>query len=561
MMNNQQINTFPYANRLGHYRIIKKIGQGGMSSVYEGFDEKLQRSVAIKILHPFLAEQEEHKKRFFKEAQAGAKLSHPNIIQIHDVAVSENKEPIVYIVTELIKGITLKQFVQTHSLKEIPEFCCMLIWQIACALEHAHQKGIIHRDIKSENIMIREDGIIKLMDFGIASILDDENLTQTGALIGSFAYMAPEIIQGNKASIRSDIFSLSVVFYWLLCEKMPFVGNSHHTLLKKIVDEEALKLQSLSSVIVDELAEIVEKGMHKNPQKRYSSMEEFKSVLEKFLFDFSIVIDEQLVIKTLKNPQLEIEKAHKKIIKQIKYQLKIYQNNKNKIKCAILLQRINSRKRDNNYFSIAFIMLFLIFIFSIFIFSKYKKNKPVYITESSVTPNIIVSQPHEIEQSLLNHESEVNVEKCEVSIAIWPFATVILNNQQIAENAEKVNLKLNEGKYNFIFLHPYAVTYEKSVEIKKNQKKISFKVNLIKTKPAFLVIDSLVDADIVIDDQYHGTTKSSLEKPIILQMPDKKHAKFINLSLEKEGYQTYTSTIEVEAGITKKIKIFLEKNK
>lgn len=563
MIHNQQINTFPYAHRLGQYRIVKKIGQGGMSSVYEGFDEKLQRSVAIKILHPFLAEQEEHKKRFFREAQAGAQLSHPNIIQIYDVAVSQNKEIIVYMVTELINGVTLKQFIQTYSLKEIPELCCMIIWQIACALEHAHEKGIIHRDIKSENIMITTNGVIKLMDFGIASISNDENLTQTGALIGSFAYMAPEIIQGHKASIQSDIFSLSVIFYWLLSEKMPFVGDNHHTLLKRIVEEEAIRLQSLSLVIVDELAEIVEKGLCKNPAKRYASMQELKNILENFLSKFAILIDEKLLLKTLNNPQVEIEKTHNKIIKQIKLQLKIYQKNKDKIKYTILMQRINGKRKNINYHHIMTIILIIIaIIFSAIFIKKYPKNNKSIDTEVSpkelIIQDVILEEKEEIKKIIKTEEKQE--EKYDISINIWPFASVILNGKEIAKDTQKVNIALAKGVYNFIFLHPYAASYEKTIEIKDKQKKISFNVELIKSKPAFLAIDSLIDADVFIDGQYYGSSKASLNKPIILHIPDKKHAKTINLSLQKDGYITHIDNIEVVAGVTKNLKIIMKKN-
>ncbi|HXW59995.1 MAG TPA: serine/threonine-protein kinase, partial [Myxococcota bacterium] len=162
--------------KIAHYRIVRMLGQGGMSIVYEALDEKLKRPVAIKVLHPFLAEGVEYRLRFLREAEAVARLTHPNIVQIFDVANSDSSEHL-YIVTELLFGETLKDYVTRVKLVELPELSAMIIWQMAQALEHAHQKGIIHRDIKPENIMVLKDGQLKLMDFGIASLGSEESLT------------------------------------------------------------------------------------------------------------------------------------------------------------------------------------------------------------------------------------------------------------------------------------------------------------------------------------------------------------------------------------------------
>jgi len=165
-------NPLPNLGKNCHYRIIRKIGQGGMSVVYEAFDERLKRSVALKLLHPFLAQTAEYKTRFLREAQAVARLTHPNILQIYDVSSGDQ----LYLVTELLSGGTLSEKAQHLNFIELPELGAMIIAQVAKALEHAHSRGIIHRDIKPENIMITNDGQLKLMDFGIASIGSDESL-------------------------------------------------------------------------------------------------------------------------------------------------------------------------------------------------------------------------------------------------------------------------------------------------------------------------------------------------------------------------------------------------
>ncbi len=564
MNHNEQINTFPYANRLAHYRIIKKIGQGGMSSVYEGFDEKLQRSVAIKILHPFLAEQEEYKKRFFREAQAGARLTHPNILQIYDVAceLGSSGENIVYIVTELVRGKTLKDFITLYPLNSLPELCSMIVWQIANALSHAHEKEIIHRDIKPENIMIDENGCIKLMDFGIASIKSDENLTQTGALLGSFAYMPPEIIKGEKAQVASDIFSLSVLFYWLLSLKMPFSADTHHALLKHIVEVSPPKLQSLSFFVVDQLADIVHKGLLKNPQDRFSTTLDLMKSIENFLKEFNLNMDQKLLCETLKNPQTEIAKINKYILKQINIQLKIYQKNNQKIKTINILHRLNNKKisvSNNEFYLIYKIVfagvlsvIFIFIVFNYFIAAPVIKNARITdIVEAKTVESEVYS-----EEIIKGVQPEKKEEACVVTIVVWPFATILLDNKQIAKDTKNFTLKLAKGTYKLSFIHPYAASHEKIIVI-KDEKTLNLKIELTKTKPAFLVVKTNVNADIMIDDGYYGVSFDSANKPVIVKLPDKKHSIKTKIVLQKIGYETFIKEQEFIAGKTVELEVNL----
>src|SRR3954451_1976523 len=174
------------------YTLIEEVGQGGMAVVYRAQDETLKREVAIKLLHHHLASEPESKARLEREAQAVAKLRHENILEIFDYSGTESASS--YIVTEFIDGQTLKQFLAKHAIG-YPEVAAMIAVEIAGALAHAHAFGIIHRDVKPENVMIRKDGLLKLMDFGIAQVVDLERMTVTGQLLGSPAYMAPEIVE------------------------------------------------------------------------------------------------------------------------------------------------------------------------------------------------------------------------------------------------------------------------------------------------------------------------------------------------------------------------------
>ena len=210
---------------LDKYELLERVGQGGMAVVYRGLDRSLKRVVAVKILHKHLADYQEARDRFEREAQAVAKLRHENILEIFDYAAKPESE--AYIVTEFIDGQTLKQVITDRPIA-FPELGAMLIIQVGRALAHAHAGGILHRDVKPENIMIRTDGVVKLMDFGISHMVDLERLTVTGQLLGSPAYMAPEHVEGRPLDFRTDVFAAGIVLYQLCVGKLPFEGKNPH---------------------------------------------------------------------------------------------------------------------------------------------------------------------------------------------------------------------------------------------------------------------------------------------------------------------------------------------
>src|SRR5450432_375977 len=202
-----------------------------MAVVYRAQDEKLKREVAIKVLHPHLWSEPESKARLEREAQAVAKLKHDNILEIFDYSGRDAES--AYIVTEFIDGQTLTQFLAAHKIQH-PEIAALIAAELAGALAHAHGLGIIHRDVKPENVMIRKDGLLKLMDFGIAQVVDLQRMTVTGQLLGSPAYMAPELIEGKPLDFRTDIFSVGIILYQLATGTLPFVGKNPHDVLRKI---------------------------------------------------------------------------------------------------------------------------------------------------------------------------------------------------------------------------------------------------------------------------------------------------------------------------------------
>ncbi len=219
--------------RYGRYTVADKIGQGGMSVVYRAIDPSLDRAVALKVMHPHLADRPESRARFAREARAVARLRHPHIVEVYDFAPAESEQ--AYIVSELIEGPTLRAFAEEHPLRH-PEAAALLMLPIVEALASAHSAGIVHRDVKPENIMIRPDGSPVLMDFGIAQMVDTETLTATGTVLGSPAHMAPEVIDGHDVGAPADVFAVGTVLYWLVCGALPFAGPNPSALFRRILE-------------------------------------------------------------------------------------------------------------------------------------------------------------------------------------------------------------------------------------------------------------------------------------------------------------------------------------
>lgn len=270
------------------YEILEVIGTGGMAVVYKAHCHRLNRKVAIKILRDDLARDAEFRRRFHDESQAVAMLSHPNIMAVYDVSRSSDVE---YIVMELIDGITLKQYMQKRggplSWKEALHF----ITQIMKALSHAHSRGIIHRDIKPQNIMVLRDGSIKVTDFGIARLASAAQNTLTQEALGSVHYISPEQARGSRIDARSDIYSAGVVLYEMLTGRLPFEGDTPVSVAIQHISSIPLPPRELNPDIPEALEAITMKAMAPNVEHRYHSADEMLVDLEEFRKNPSINFD------------------------------------------------------------------------------------------------------------------------------------------------------------------------------------------------------------------------------------------------------------------------------
>ncbi|WP_202079901.1 Stk1 family PASTA domain-containing Ser/Thr kinase [Caldalkalibacillus salinus] len=261
---------------VGRYEVLDRVGGGGMAIVYKAKDELLNRIVALKILRPQYAIDDDFVNRFRREAQAAASLSHPNIVSIYDVGVEED---VHYIVMELVEGWTLKEYIKEHG--PLPsEDAVSITKQIAEALEHAHHNQIIHRDIKPHNILINRDKKIKVTDFGIARAVSSSTITHTGSVVGSVHYFSPEQAKGGITGEKSDIYSLGVVLYEMVTGELPFSGDSPITVALKHLQDKFQDPRHLNPSIPQSVENIILRALARDPLKRYASARELIETLE-----------------------------------------------------------------------------------------------------------------------------------------------------------------------------------------------------------------------------------------------------------------------------------------
>lgn len=295
-------------SQLGQYQILAKLGQGGMATVFKAHEQSLNRMVALKVLHPSLAENEEYIKRFKREAQSAAKLNHPNIVHIYSIGEDRGHH---FFAMEMIKGDSLADFKRSGR-KLDTQRILSITRQIASGLSAAHAAGLVHRDIKPSNIMLLEDGTVKVADFGIAQVSGgDTKLTMDGAVIGTPEYLSPEQCEGQPIDGRSDIYSLGVTLYELLSGKTPYQADTPVSMLMKIVKGEYPPLGSIVPDIPADIEALVKRMMATKVDQRFQNCQDLISAIDAIKTGPQTQPSAEALMTTL-NPETRVQKKKSK---------------------------------------------------------------------------------------------------------------------------------------------------------------------------------------------------------------------------------------------------------
>lgn len=357
------------------YEIIKTIGEGGMANVYLANDTILDRKVAIKVLRGDLSNDEKFIRRFQREALSVSNLSHPNIVEVYDVGEEDGQ---YYIVMEYIEGKTLKQLLKKRETLSLPEVIDIML-QLTDGLAHAHESYIIHRDIKPQNIMILDNGLVKITDFGIAMALNATQLTQTNSVMGSVHYLPPEQANGKSATVKSDIYSLGILMYELITGSVPFKGDNAVEIALKHMKEKIPSIRKQNPTIPQSVENIVIKATAKNPRNRYDNVKEMHDDLE-------ICMEKENAKKvTFEYPENDIDDSEPITKKKEKNKIEKpnveYTEKKEESIEEDILE--TPKKRNTVILLLTGIVLFLLIIAGIFWLSSTKEVKDV------IVPNVV----------------------------------------------------------------------------------------------------------------------------------------------------------------------------
>ena len=323
------------------YEIVKTIGEGGMANVYLAKDTILSRNVAVKVLRGDLSSDDKFIRRFQREALSVSNLSHPNIVEVYDVGEEDGQ---YYIVMEYIEGKTLKQLINKRGALTIPEVIDIMS-QLTDGLAHAHEAYIIHRDIKPQNIMILDNGEVKITDFGIAVAMNATQLTQTNSVMGTVHYLPPEQANGKSATVKSDIYSLGILMYELLTGSVPFKGDNAVEIALKHMKEKLPSVRKQNPLIPQSIENILLKACAKNPRNRYDSVKQMHEDLQhamenenekKYVYPYpENDLDETKKMPTITKPKKEVEPPTEEELEN--EEINTEKGNKNKIIVAITI--------------------------------------------------------------------------------------------------------------------------------------------------------------------------------------------------------------------------------
>ena len=368
--------------RIHSYEINAHLGQGGMGNVYRATDMMLGREVALKMLHPQLTMQPQFLERFKKEARVLAQLLHPNIAVIYNFIEQGGNH---FMVMEYVEGTNLDDLLKQH--KSLPaEFIVPVFVQALEGLQHAHRKNIFHRDIKPSNIMLTPDGVVKLMDFGIAKVAGEQKMTQVNKIVGTVEFMAPELIQGRDASNASDIYAAGVTMYEMLSGKLPFESDTDFNLMQAILKERVKSPEKLNASIPKALGDIIMKALEKNPASRYEDARAFQRAL---MNAFPQYRDVNLEILNKPAAMYAGAAGATRLSDDLLTAEAMRTRSVGMSNAAGMLEAVkeNIRKNKKTYFLTAAILIFLFFVLGIVFDRKETGNNSLAGTDTTQTAN------------------------------------------------------------------------------------------------------------------------------------------------------------------------------
>lgn len=581
--------------------------------VYRALDTKLKRDVAIKVLHPHLARQKEAVERFQREAVTVAKLQHPNIIDIYDYSGEDSVDR--YIITELIDGDTLAQFVEQYEALPSEMVAC-IGREICLALKHAHGQGVIHRDLKPENVMIRKDGKIKLMDFGIARVMEGANLTITGSILGSPAFMSPEQITGQKIDFSSDLFSVGSILYLMATGMMPFKGQNPHEIFKKVLDGDYIPAQHVAPEISDDFSVIIDRLLCVKREMRYVSADELLNDLDGIIKEAQIDRPSKEVSLLFADPEAYVVKFNIKLCELLErkaldmrnkipalamqYYNRLLAIDPENIEANRQLERILYRKNLGSRIKKISLVGLALFSVSLFIWLVITFWQPsIYVEEpkQEQADRVIASFPDdekiEVKDKKVPDKKSVVIAKKKpgtkkqlakptvktvkgsngavkkevkdsslitgsLGVSSVPWSDIYINGKKVGNypiDANK-NFNLKEGDNLIRLVNPSCESYQKTIKVTKAGQVERIKQRL-KMLPAYLDLDNSQGAMLFIDGKFRGRTpvKDNLD----VRWDKHVSQKDILVSLTKEGYKPYNGKVRFAAGKTITLKVSLKK--
>ena len=494
------------------YEIKKSLGEGGMANVYLANDILLNREVAIKMLRGELSNEDKFIKRFQREALAlsSSSISHPNIVQMYDLGEENNNH---YIVMEYVKGNTLKHLLNKRGHLTLTEAVDIML-QLTEGISHAHKSYIIHRDLKPQNIMIEDNGLVKIADFGIAIALNAAQLTQTNSVMGSVHYLPPEQAGGHKATIKSDIYSLGIMFYELLTGVLPFRGENAVEIALKHMKTPIESVKKYNENIPQSVENIILKATAKNPKNRYNDVNEMHQDLlyclndevknqPKVLFKYPEFNFEEAPKMIIANPEKkESDTAEEKIINK-SYIPEDEQPEEKEV------------KKEKNLLKILGIILVIILLVlgGIFIFTKYfNNNKNIKI------PNVSNLSKEDAESVLKENGISINNEIKEVASDSIEKGKVVKTEPTIGSSVKKgrsITIYISSGENKFIVENYKNLNF---LTVKTKLEEV-YKMKVVQKKKEVESLDS-IDQYTILDQEPKEGSKLSIGDTITLYTPD-----------------------------------------